>query len=169
MTEAADRNSMPNNRIRSPFRADHELLKLSLHLRETYKIACRRSGAIGCLRLRELFDSHYLEQLRIVDLLSDAMRMVCGESHLLLLTSLGEPPLSEGQWSQIAGASWLPILLQSHDKLLRTARSIRGDMSLSTATRTVVRQLIKTNELQAWAVDDEIVLEARRGSSCVSR
>lgn len=136
-----------------------ELLNLSIHLRETYKAAYRQSGAIGYLRLRELFDSHYLEQLRILDLLSDDFAR--GWDPRLALISLTNIHPSQNQKRKVAGAAWLPILLQSHECVLTAAQAIAAKGEFKTMSQAVVKQLIKTNELQAWVIDDEIVLQAR--------
>ena len=55
-----------------------QMLNLSIRLRDLYRQARRRTSDDQLLQLRLIFDSHYREQVRIVDVLVDRARIMGG-------------------------------------------------------------------------------------------
>jgi starvation-inducible DNA-binding protein len=123
-----------------------ELLTQSIGLRDLYRSARRGSSEMPSSRLRALFDEHYKEQLRLVDLLVDRLRMLGGVQHL-----------SAGEFLQGSEVSYVlrnhqmrnrlfRELLESHESILGIARD--GSWFHDFA----VGQVILSNELQSQTV-----------------
>jgi starvation-inducible DNA-binding protein len=55
-----------------------ELLAQSTHLRDLYKTARRQTADVQHRQLHQLFDVHYKEQISLVDVLIDRIRMLGG-------------------------------------------------------------------------------------------
>src|SRR5258708_12372001 len=89
-----------------------ELLTHTLPLRDLYKSARCQSGDIHFRHLRSLFDSHYKEQLILVDVLVDRIRALGGASRVLVSAFLqGTPPRSKDHTSDLQSPDHLVFLL----------------------------------------------------------
>ncbi|HME40700.1 MAG TPA: hypothetical protein VKG63_17225 [Steroidobacteraceae bacterium] len=132
-----------------------ELLTHSIGLRDLYKSARRQSSDISSGRLRVVFDEHYKEQLRLVDLLVDRLRMLGGLHHLSAGEFLQGGEVSCGLRSQRMQNRLFCELLESHDSILSTARpSGTGDEQgdRSWIRDFAVGQVILSNELQGQTI-----------------
>jgi DNA-binding ferritin-like protein len=63
-----------------------ELLNQSIHLRDLYRNARWQTADIQYRRLRRLFERHYIEQLQLVDVLTDRIRLL-GEARQLFAST----------------------------------------------------------------------------------
>jgi hypothetical protein len=128
-----------------------ELLGCSIRLRDLYKYGHMQTGD-G--RLRHLFDTHYKEQLRVVDVLIDRIRMLGGSSRVFasdFLQGTQSSNVRRGRWS-LAGL--LSELLDVHESALSVARPL-GVRDRSWAHDFAVGQVVLTNDLQAWSVSEQ--------------
>lgn len=123
-----------------------ELLTHSIGLRDLYKNARRASSDMSSSRLRALFDEHYKEQLRLVDLLVDRLRMLGGVQHLSAGEFLQGGEISYALRSQRMRNRLFRELLECHDSILGVARD--GSWIRDFA----VGQVILSNELQSQAI-----------------
>jgi DNA-binding ferritin-like protein len=125
-----------------------ELLGHSIQLRDLYKYGRLQTGDS---RFRHLCDSHYTEQLRVVDVLIDRIRMLGGSGRVFASDFLQGAQFSNvrrGRWS-LTGL--LRELLDMHESALSVARPL-GRHDRSWAHDFAVGQVVLTNELQAWSV-----------------
>jgi DNA-binding ferritin-like protein len=128
-----------------------ELLALSIELRDLYKYGRLHAAHI---RFHQLFHTHYKEQLRVVDILIDRIRMLGGTGRIFasdFLQGAQSSSVHRGRWS-LPGL--MRDLLDRHELVLSAARpSGRDDRSW--AHEFAVGQVVLTNDLQAWSVSDQ--------------
>jgi starvation-inducible DNA-binding protein len=131
-----------------------ELLVHSIQLRDLYKYG--RLQAAGT-RFRHLFDTHYKEQLRVVDVLIDRLRMLAGTGRVFASNFLQGTQvfrLHRSRWSLMG---MMRDLMERHEWVLSVARPFgRDDRSWS--QDFAVGQVVLTNDLQAWSVSEQAIL-----------
>jgi starvation-inducible DNA-binding protein len=144
-----------------------ELLTHTLPLRDLYKSARCQSDDIHFRHLRSLFDTHYKEQLILVDVLVDRIRALGGASRVLVSAFLQGTPPCYVLRGHLALNRLLCDLLDAHEMVLNVAHTV-GTFGLQTdpsAIRDfVVGQVLLTNEQQVCFVREQLVrLDRARG------
>jgi hypothetical protein len=128
-----------------------ELLGHSIRLRDLYKYGRLQTANIV---FRHLFDNHYKEQLRVVDVLIDRIRMLGGTGRIFasdFLQSAQSSCVLRGRWSLMG---LLRNLLDEHESVLGAARP-EGRNERTWARDFAVGQVVLTNDLQAWTVGEQ--------------
>jgi hypothetical protein len=128
-----------------------ELLAHSIQLRDLYKYGRLHAAD---MRFRHLFHSHYREQLRVVDVLIDRIRMLGGSGHVFASDFLQDAASSckyRGRWSP---SGLVHALLERHELVLSAALPVGRD-DRSWAHDFAVGQVVLTNDLQAWSISDQ--------------
>jgi DNA-binding ferritin-like protein len=136
-----------------------ELLAHSIQLRDLYKYGRLHAANI---RFHHLFHSHYKEQLRVVDVLIDRIRMVGGTGRVFASDFLqgGQSTcVHRGRWSP---AGLMRDLLERHELVLSLARPVGRD-DRSWAHDFAVGQVVLTNDLQAWSINEQYATQDIRG------
>ena len=137
-----------------------ELLVHSIELRNMYKSAYWQVADIQLRGLRILFDGHYKEQLRLVDVLLDRRRMLGGEGRPvagLLLQRTQHPDALRGRMLPIR---LLHALLNAHDTVLCAAESgANSDRCSHTVSSRdfAVGQVVLVNTLQLGLISDQLI------------
>jgi starvation-inducible DNA-binding protein len=137
-----------------------ELLTHTFPLRDLYKSARCHSADIQLRRLRPLFDTHYKEQLALVDVLVDRIRALGGASRVLAGAFLRGTPPCYSLRGHLAPNRLLCGLLDAHDMVLSAAHTA-GTHGLKTDPSTVrdfaVGQAVLTNDLQRCSVEQQLL------------
>jgi starvation-inducible DNA-binding protein len=139
------------------------LLAHSIHLRDLYRNAGWQTAAAQFRRLRQLFDGHYEQQIRLIDVLIDRIRALngCGGP-------FARDFIDGGQFSRLirgrASIRHLLVeLLDAHESVLSAALPTgtpygqAGSWTLDFA----VGQVVLTNDLQILAVSEHLMHRAR--------
>jgi starvation-inducible DNA-binding protein len=142
-----------------------ELLVHSIKLRDLYKSARWQTADIQFSGLRALFDDHYKEQLRLVDVLLDRLRLLGGAGRVL-----GGLLVQGTQFSSVPRGKALLIrllrdLLDAHDAVLTAARSgANGDEYANSASSRdfAVGQVALVNDTQFQSISDQLVARSDR-------
>jgi hypothetical protein len=144
-----------------------ELPTHTLPLRDLYKSARCQANDIHFCHLRLLFDTHYKEQLRLVDVLVDRIRALGGASRVLAGAFLQGASPSYALRGHLAPSRLLCDLLDAHEIVLSAARTA-GTYTLHTDPSAVqdfaVGQVVLSNDLQGCSVREQWVRldQARR-------
>jgi DNA-binding ferritin-like protein len=137
-----------------------ELLTHTLPLRDLYKSVRCQIADIHFRHLRPLFDTHYKEQLALVDVLVDRIRALGGAGRVLVGAFLQGNPPSYALRGHLAPNRLLCDLLDAHEVVLSAANAA-GTYSLQTDPAAVhdfaVGQVVLTNDLQGCAVREQLV------------
>jgi starvation-inducible DNA-binding protein len=144
-----------------------ELLTHTLLLRDSYKSARCQTANIHLRHLRPLFDTHYKEQLVLVDVLVDRIRALGGASRVLAGAFLQGTPPSHALRGRSAPNRLLCDLLDAHEIVLSAAHTAgtHGQQSDSSAVQDfAVGQVLLTNDQQGCSVREQLVRldQARR-------
>jgi starvation-inducible DNA-binding protein len=134
-----------------------ELLAHTLPLRDLYKSA--RCRAVQFRHLRALFDTHYREQLALVDVLVDRIRMLGGASRVLAGAFLQSTPPSYALSGFWAPNRLLCELLDAHESVMNVVYSA-STFSLQTDPSAVrdfaVGHVLLTNDQQSSFVREQL-------------
>jgi starvation-inducible DNA-binding protein len=140
----------------------NQLLCDTMTLRDLYKKHHWQVAGPTFYQLHLLFDKHYEEQNKIVDLIAERVQLLGGVSiamaHDIAETTLiPRPP---------RGREEVPVqlsrLLHAHEIVLKEARTMarlaaeKGDDGTNDL---IVSDVIRTNELQVWFVAEHVVDE----------
>jgi starvation-inducible DNA-binding protein len=137
-----------------------ELLAHSVHLRDLYKSARWQTADIQFRDLRLVFDDHYKEQLRLVDVLMDRIRMLGGAGRVFAGVFLQGTQFSCALLGRTSPIRLLRDLLDAHELLLSTARSgtKRGAQDDNPSNRDfAVGQVVLANELQSRSLGEQLM------------
>ena len=142
-----------------------ELLAHSIRLRDLYKNARCQISDPQCRPLRLLFDDHYREQLRLVDVLIDRVRALGGASRIFADDFLQSPHLTHALRGRQAQNRLLREMLEAHEWVLSAARpdgtsDVYGEGSW--VRDFAVGQVVLSNDLQSRSIGE---LLSGRGSN----
>jgi DNA-binding ferritin-like protein len=136
-----------------------ELLTHSIRLRDLYKYARWQTSDLQFHRLYLLFDGHYREQIRLVDVLIDRVRMLGGAGHVFAGDFLQGTQFSYALRGRASPVSLLRDLLDVHELVLSAARptGLNDERTDRSWTRTfAVGQVVLTNDLQSVSVAEHL-------------
>ena len=144
-----------------------ELLTHTLPLRDLYKGARCQAADIHFRHWRPLFDTHYKEQLILIDVLVDRIRALGGASRVLAGAFLQSAPPCYALRGHSAPNRLLCDLLDAHEIALSAAHTAgtHGQPSDSSSVRDfAVGQVLLTNDQQGCSVREQLVRldQARR-------
>jgi starvation-inducible DNA-binding protein len=138
-----------------------ELLAHSVRLRDLYKNARWQTSDIRLQHLRLLFDEHYKEQLRLVDVLIDRIRLLGGAGRVLAGVFLQGTQFSYALRGRTSPILLLRTLLDAHESALSaagsTAKSGAQDDGPPPNHDFVVGQVVLSNDLQSRSVSEQLL------------
>ncbi|MGD0492266.1 MAG: ferritin-like domain-containing protein [Steroidobacteraceae bacterium] len=137
-----------------------ELLIHSIKLRDLYKSARWQTTDIQFRDLRILFDDHYKQQLRLVDVLIDRLRMLGGEARVLVGLLLKDTQFSYALREKVSPIRLLHALSEAHDAVLSAARSDAHTAELDSAASSgdfAVHQVVRVNNTQFQTISDQLI------------
>jgi hypothetical protein len=141
------------------------LLGHAVQLRDLYKSARTLRGDCASNALLPILNEHYHGQLRLVDVLIDRTRAICGDQIFAGdLFSRFKAPVSACGRSDLR--LLLLALLEAHDSIIAAAQPGGGGGDESIAGSPwfkdfAVGQVILTNQLQLHAIEDLLATGAR--------
>ena len=133
-----------------------ELLGQSIDLRELYKTARWQTAELQYRRLRQLFDRHYKEQMQLVDVLTDRIRMLGGARRLFASRYLQGTRFACALRGNRAAGRLLCELLDAHELVLNTGRSNGSALNEPWERDFAVGQVVLTNEAHSSSISDEL-------------
>ena len=139
-----------------------ELLVETIAVRDLYKLARCRTADMQFSHLRALFDAHYKEQLRLVDVLVDRIRALGGAGRVLAGTFLQGAPPTRGR--SVANQLFYD-LINAHESVLSVAQGAgsQGRRADSSSVHDfAVGQAVLTNEQQGCAVQEQLASLGRK-------
>jgi DNA-binding ferritin-like protein len=133
-----------------------ELLGHSIRLRDLYKQARRQACDFEPDRLRRLFEDHYREQLRLVDVLMDRLRMLGGAGGVFAGDFLNPTRIAHPSRTRHARNRLLHELLEAHEVVLGAARpgGVDGQGDGAWFRDFAVGQVVLSNVLQSQSVSE---------------
>jgi starvation-inducible DNA-binding protein len=137
-----------------------ELLTHSIRLRDLYKKVRWQTSDIRFHHLRQLVDSHYREQLRLVDVLVDRIRTLGGTDRLFAGVFLQGTQFAYALRGRASPIRWLRDLLDAHESVLSAARSgAKSDTEEdnSMISDFAVGQVVVANDLQSGSVSEQLM------------
>ena len=139
-----------------------KLLAQSILLRDLYKTA--RWQTSDC-RMHLLFKGHYKEQLHLVDVLIDRLRMLGGAGRVLAGDFLKNPQPSCGFRGRRAPTRWVDELLDAHEMVLNTAQPTGATDNDEWVREFAVGLIVLTNDLQSVSLSEQWLRQThqRRG------
>ena len=136
-----------------------ELLTHTLRLRDLYKSARCQSADLQFRHLRPLFDTHYEEQLALVDVLVDRIRALGGASRVLAGSFLQGTPPAYALRGHSARSRLLCDLLDAHEMVMSAPHpaGAYGQQTDSSAVQDfAVGQVLLTNDQQGCSVREQL-------------
>jgi starvation-inducible DNA-binding protein len=141
-----------------------ELLTHSIHLRDMYKNARWQTADIQFRSLRQMFDGHYNEQIRLVDVLVDRIRALNGAAGVFAGDFLHRTQLSQLLRGRASATLLLAELLDAHESVLNAALSPGTNEQQLNGSWTrdfAVGQVVLTNNEQSLVVRDQLMHRKR--------
>ena len=132
-----------------------ELLAQSILLRDLYKIARWQTCNGELCRLHVLFEDHYKDQLHIVDVLIDRVRMLGGAERVFAGAFLKGTQISRGVRSHRAPGRWVTELLDAHELVLSTTQPARATDNHLWVHEFAVGLVVLTNDLQSASLREQ--------------
>jgi DNA-binding ferritin-like protein len=133
-----------------------ELLGHSIRLRDLYKYARLHTCDVQFRRLRELFDANYKEQLGLVDVLIDRIRMIGAGGGVFagdFLQGTQFSPLWRGRKEP---DRLLKGLLDAHESVLNSARPSAVNDGHRWVRDFAVGQVVLVNDSQVASISNQL-------------
>ena len=145
---------------RQSVEALNQVLADTITLRDLYKKAHWQVAGHTFYQLHRLFDKHYEEQNKLVDLVAERIQLLGGIS-----LAMGADVAEESRIPRPPrGREEVPVqisrLLEAHELILTYARDAAGEADEAGDDGTndlLVSDLIRTNELQVWFLAEHLV------------
>jgi starvation-inducible DNA-binding protein len=134
-----------------------DLLSQSIHLRDLYKSARWQAADVQHRQLHQLFDVHYKEQIRLVDVIIDRIRMLGGSGSVFAGDFVKDAPCRCLHLDRKAAFRLVGELLDAHESVLNTAQptGLSGDHKW--ARDFAIGQVVLTNNQQSWSLSEQLV------------
>ena len=142
-----------------------ELLEHSISLRDLYKVARWQTCNGELCRLHQLFEDHYKEQLHIVDVLIDRVRLLGGTERVLAGAFLKGTQVCRGVRAHRTPRRWVDELLDAHELALSTTQSARAIDNHLWTHEFAVGLVVLTNDLQSASLREQ--WQRRTHQKCV--
>jgi starvation-inducible DNA-binding protein len=139
-----------------------ELLALSILLRDLYKIARWQTCNGERCRMHLLVEGHYKEQLRLVDVLFDRVRMLGGTGRVLGDDILKGTQFSCGVRTHRAPGRWVNELLEAHELVLSTAQPAGATDNPQWVHEFAVGLVVLTNDMQNVSLREQWLHQTHR-------
>jgi starvation-inducible DNA-binding protein len=137
----------------------NQLLADTLTLRDLYKKHHWQVSGPSFYVMHLLFDKHFEEQSKLVDLLAERVQTLGGVS-IAMAPDVAEATLiPRAPKDREDTATQIARLLQAHEVILLEARAMARDSSASGDLGTndiIVSNVIRTNELQVWFLAEHL-------------
>jgi starvation-inducible DNA-binding protein len=137
----------------------NQLLADTLTLRDLYKKHHWQASGPSFYVMHLLFDKHFEEQSKLVDLLAERVQTLGGVS-IAMAPDVAEANLiPRAPKDREDTATQIARLLQAHEVILLEARAMARDSSASGDLGTndiIVSDVIRTNELQVWFLAEHL-------------
>ena len=137
----------------------------SIKLRDLYKSARWQTADIQLRNLRILFDDHYKEQLRLVDVLLDRLRILGGAGRVLAGLLVQDTQFSSALRGRVSPILLLHSLLEAHEAVLAAVRpGANGDERDPAVSSDdfVVGQVVLVNNTQFQSICDQLIARSNR-------
>jgi starvation-inducible DNA-binding protein len=137
-----------------------ELLDQSIRLRDLYKNARWQTDDVQFHRLRQLFDAHYLEQIRLVDVLIDRIRTLNGAARVFAGDFLHSNQFSQSLRGRALITHLLMDLVDAHEAALSLAQPLQAtDEGVDSPwTRDfAVGQVVLSNDQQLFTLREPLM------------
>lgn len=143
-----------------------DLLADSIHLRDLYKNARRQTADPPLRRLHHLFDSHYQQQIHLVDVLVDRIRALNGLGGVFAGDFLRRTQFAQLHGDRASITHLLRELIDAHESVLITALP-GGAPDDEPANRScnrdfAVGQVVLTNDQQIFTIRELLMSRDRR-------
>src|SRR5438132_2569155 len=138
----------------------NQLLADTITLRDLYKKSHWQVAGATFYQLHLLFDKHYSEQTKLVDLIAERIQLLGGVSLAMAAdvaetTQIERPP---------RGREEVPVqlsrLIDAHQIIIQQSRSLArraAELGDDGTNDLVVSDVIRTNELQIWFLSEHLV------------
>lgn len=136
------------------------LLAHSIHLRDLYRNARRQTVAIQFRRLHQLFDGHCKEQIHLIDVLIDRIRVLNGAGRLFARDFLNRTQFSQSVGGRPSTRHLLAELLDAHESVLSAALPTGtqyGQVNSSWTRDFAVGQVVLTNDQNFLALSEQLM------------
>jgi starvation-inducible DNA-binding protein len=133
-----------------------ELLCQSIHLRDLYRNARWQTADIQYRRLHHLFDRHYKEQLHLVDVLTDRIRLLGEARQLFASKFLQGTRFACALRGNKAAGRLLRELLDAHESVLSAVRPNDSALNKQWAHDFAVGQVVLTNDSQSLSIIEQL-------------
>jgi starvation-inducible DNA-binding protein len=143
----------------------NRLIAHTMALRDLYKKAHWQTSGATFYSLHLLFDKHYGEQLELVDALAERVQTLGGVALALAHDVVEESRIARAPRGRETPVAQLERLLDAHEIVLEEARPLareaaeRGDDGTNDL---IVSQVVRTNELQSWFVQEHLEAHSDR-------
>ena len=134
-----------------------ELLTQSILLRDLYKSARWQTADVQHRQLHQLFDVHYKEQIRLVDVLIDRIRLLGGSGSVFAGDFVKDARCPCLHLDRKAAFRLVGELLDAHESVLNTAQPTRLSGDHKWARDFAIGQVVLTNDQQIWSLGDQLV------------
>jgi hypothetical protein len=132
-----------------------ELLSHSIGLRNLYKCARWQTSSMPSDRLHLMFDAHYKDQIRLVDLLINEANASGATAHVFGGDCLGGSQFAYALYGRMSPVDLLRVLLERHGAL----QDALGDEG--SPRDGVEKQMFLTNGRQLQLVNEEVAISER--------
>jgi len=136
-----------------------ELLAQSIRLRNLYKAARWQTCNGELCRMHQLFEGHYKEQLHLVDVLIDRVRMLGGTGRVLAGDFLKGTPLRCEVRGHSAPGRLVEELLDAHESVLSTAQPAGANDKRQSGHEYAVGLVVLTSDLQSVSLREQWLRE----------
>ena len=133
-------------------------------MRDLYKNARWQTTDIQFRRLRQLFDGHYKEQIRLVDVLIDRIHALNGAGRVFAADFLHRTQFSQLLRGRASATHLLAESLDAHESVLNAAlptQTKNRQASRSWTRDFAVGQVVLTNDQQILAVSEQMMHRER--------
>jgi starvation-inducible DNA-binding protein len=134
-----------------------ELLAQSIHLRDLYKSARWQTADAPHRHLHQLFDVHYKEQVRLVDVLIDRIRLIGGSRSVFAGDFVKDARCPCLHLDRKAAFRAVGELLDAHESVLNTAQPTRVSGDHKWVRDFAIGQVVLTNDQQIWSLSEQLV------------
>jgi starvation-inducible DNA-binding protein len=138
----------------------NRILAHSMALRDLYKKAHWQTSGAAFYGLHLMFDKHYEQQLELIDSLAERVQILGGVALATAHDVVQESRLARAPSGAQAPTEQLRGLRDAHEFLLNEARPLAREAAEHNDDGTndlFVGGVIRTNEFQAWFVNEHLV------------